>query len=125
MLFDTDVLIWALRGNTKAAMVIDKCPELQISAVSYMELLKGARNKEELLSIRKFLADLGFQILPLDENISHRAMIYIEEHALKSGMDIADALIAATASERSLTICTGNNRHYSVIPGLQLSVFRP
>ncbi|HCE44381.1 MAG TPA: VapC toxin family PIN domain ribonuclease [Lentisphaeria bacterium] len=125
MLFDTDVLIWALRGNSKAAMVIDKCPDLQVSAVSYMELLKGARNKGELISIRKFLSDLGFRILPLDENISHRAMINIEEHSLKSGMDIADALIAATASERSLVICTGNNKHYSIVPGLQISVFRP
>ena len=69
--------------------------------------------------------DLGFQILPVNEKVSHRAMIYIEEYVLKSGMDIADALIAATASEHSMTVCTANNKHYAGIPGIQITVFRP
>ena len=124
MLFDTDVLIWALRGNLKAASEINRSSELYLSAVSYMELLKGARDKRELREIKKFLLDLGFQILPVNEKVSHRAMIYIEEYVLKSGMDIADALIAATASEHSMTVCTANNKHYADIPGIQISVFR-
>ena len=124
MLFDTDVLIWALRGNLKAASEINRSSELYLSAVSYMELLKGARDKRELQEIKKFLLDLGFQILPVNEKVSHRAMIYIEEYVLKSGMDIADALIAATASEHSMTVCTANNKHYADIPGIQISVFR-
>ena len=90
-----------------------------------MELLKGARDKRELQEIKKFLLDLGFQILPVNEKISHRAMIYIEEYVLKSGMDIAGALIAATASEHSMTVCTANKKHYAGIPGIQISVFRP
>ena len=125
MLFDTDVLIWALRGNLKAASEINRSSELYLSAVSYMELLKGARDKRELQEIKKFLLDLGFQILPVNEKVSHRAMIYIEEYVLKSGMDIADALIAATASEHSMTVCTANKKHYAGIPGSQISVFRP
>lgn len=125
MLFDTDVIIWALRGNLKAASEINRCSELYLSAVSYMELLKGTRDKRELHVIKKFLFDLGFQILPVNEKISHRAMIYIEEYVLKSGMDLADALIAATASEHSMTVCTANNKHYAGIPGIQISVFRP
>ena len=124
MLFDTDVIIWALRGNFKAASEINRSFELYLSAVSYMELLKGARDKRELQEIKKFLLDLGFQILPVNEKVSHRAMIYIEEYVLKSGMDIADALIAATASEHSMTVCTANNKHYAGIPGIQISVFR-
>jgi predicted nucleic acid-binding protein len=124
MLFDTDVLIWALRGNLKAASEINRSSELYLSAVSYMELLKGARDKRELREIKKFLLDLGFQILPVNEKVSHRAMIYIEEYVLKSGMDIADALIAATASEHSMTVCTANNKHYADIPGILISVFR-
>ncbi|MFZ2658020.1 MAG: type II toxin-antitoxin system VapC family toxin [Victivallales bacterium] len=125
MLFDTDVIIWALRGNLKASSEINRCSDLYLSAVSYMELLKGARDKRELQAIKKFLLDLGFQILPVTENISHRAMIYVEEYVLKSGMDIADGLVAATASEHSMTVCTANNKHYSSIPDIQISIFRP
>lgn len=125
MLFDTDVIIWTLRGNELAAKRIDEEKRLEISAVSYMELIKGARDKRELLSIRRYLNDLGFRIIPISENISHRAIIYMEEHAQKSGMDMADALIAATAVENTQPLCTANDKHYKVISDLQLSVFRP
>jgi predicted nucleic acid-binding protein len=125
MLFDTDVIIWMLRGNKRAAKRIDEERRLEISAVSYMELVKGTRDKRELLMVRRCLSDLGFRIIPISENISHRAIIYMEEHSLKSGMDMADALIAATAVENSMPLCTANDKHFKVISDLQLSVFRP
>jgi predicted nucleic acid-binding protein len=125
MLFDTDVIIWMLRGNERAAKRIDEERRLEISAVSYMELAKGARDKRELLMIRRCLSDLGFRIIPINENISHRAIVYLEEHSLKSGMDMADALIAATAVDNTSTLCTANNKHFKVISDLQLSLFRP
>ena len=125
MLFDTDVIIWALRGHPKAATELNRHEVLCLSVVSYMELLKGARDKRELLAIRKFLQETGFQFLPVTEPVSHRAMIYMEAHVLKSGLDVADALVAATAAEHSLTLCTANNKHYGCIADLPLSVFRP
>lgn len=125
MFFDTDVIIWALRGNRAAAARIDQESRLFISVVTYMELVRGARDKHEIKTIRCYFNDLGVQIIPITENISHRAMIYMEEHALKSGMELADALIAATVMENSSSLCTANNKHYKVIPDLQLSIFRP
>jgi predicted nucleic acid-binding protein len=125
MLFDTDVLIWCFRGVAKAAKAIENDPAPTISVVTYMELVQGVRDKKELKSITSFLADMGILVLPLTENIGHRASIYLEEHALKDGMAMADALIAATAIERSLTLCTGNGKHFRVISDLELDVFRP
>ena len=125
MLFDTDVLIWCFRGVTKAAKAIEDDPAPSISVVTYMELVQGVRDKKELKSITSFLADMGIPVLPLTENIGHRASIYLEEHALKDGMAMADALIAATAVERSLALCTGNGKHFRVISDLELDVFRP
>ncbi len=125
MLFDTDVIIWALRGNRKAAAAIDKSPERFISAISYMELVKGARDKREQRAAKGFLLDLSFEILPVSGTVSHRAMVYMEEFALGSGIDLADALIAATAAEHSMKLCTGNAKHYKAIPDIELSVFKP
>ena len=48
MLFDTDVLIWALRGSKKAAKEIDNDENRFISAVSYMELMQCGRNKQAI-----------------------------------------------------------------------------
>ncbi len=125
MLFDTDVIIWALRGNSRAAKAIDQEESLELSIVSYMELLKGARDKQDLRLTKAFLTDLGFRIVPLSENIGHRGSIYIEEYGLKSNLRLADALIAATATENELALCTGNARDYRTIAEVKLRIFRP
>jgi len=125
MLLDTDILIWVLRGNTKAARLVDNTELRLISAVTYMELVQGARNRQELRSIKDFLSDLGFEVVPLSENIGHRAAIYVEEYGLAEGLGLADALIAATAVERNLTLCTGNRKHYKAIKDLEIKTFRP
>ncbi len=125
MLFDTDMLIWALRGYDKAADRILKHHSRFISAVSYMELLKGSRDKNEQREIKKFLHYYGFEIIPITENISHRAVIYMEEFAIKSGIDMPIALIAATACETPLPLVTGNYKDYKDIPDIELSIFKP
>jgi hypothetical protein len=124
MIFDTDVLIWALRGNPRASTAIDEADSLALSVVSYMELLQGAHDKKDLRMTRAYLADMNFAILPLSENIGHRASIYVEEYALKSRLGIPDALIAATAVENDVQLCTGNAKHYRVISEVNLKVFR-
>jgi len=125
MLFDTDVVIWVFRGSQAAARLVEGAEERVISVVGYMELLQGVRSKQEARSIKDFLVDFGFQMLPLTENIGHRAAIYMEEHSLRSGLALADALLAATAVENGLTLCTGNQKHYKPVRELALRVFRP
>ncbi len=125
MLFDTDVIIWALRGNNRAAKVIDQADRLKLSIVSYMELLQGARDKKDLRLVKAFLTDLGFHIVPLSENIGHRASIYLEEYSLKSNLGLPDALIAATAAENEMVLSTGNAKDYRTIAEVELKVFRP
>ncbi len=125
MLFDTDVFIWALRRNRKAARVLEAAELRAVSVVTYMELLQGARDRVELQSVQAFLLDLAVATLPLTENIGHRAAIYVEQHALKSGVRLADALVAATAVEGGLVLCSANRKHYRPIAELELKVFRP
>ncbi len=125
MLFDTDVLIWYLCGNAKAARVMQNADQREISVVSYMEFLQGAKSKSEIKVIRSFLKDFDFQIIPLTENTGHRASVYMEEYCLKSNMCLADAMIAATSVENQLTICTGNRKHYQPITEIEIKIFRP
>ncbi len=125
MLFDTDILIWYLRGNPKAAKTIQDSVDKQISTVVYMELLQGARDKREIKVIRTFLKGAGFEMLPLTENIGHRASVYMEEYCLKTGMCMADALLASTAVENQLPLITGNRKHYKAITEIELKVFHP
>ena len=124
MLFDTDVLIWVFRGNARAAGLVERTPERLLSTVTYIELLQGARDQREAKCIRSFLSDFGFRVLPLTENIGHRASIYIEEYGLKAGMRMGDALVAATAVENRVVLCTGNRKHYRPIGELEMKVFR-
>lgn len=125
MLFDSDVLIWVLRGNPKAARAVDDADERAVSVVTYMELLQGARDKAETRAIKSFLADMRFAQLPLTENVGHRASIYMEEYGLSVSMSLADALIAATAVDANITLITGNDKHYKPIKELDLKRFRP
>jgi predicted nucleic acid-binding protein len=125
VIFDTDVLIWIQRGNEKAARVVEQSNDRYVSILTYMELLQGAQNKKQHEYITSFLTEFGFQTLPLTENIGHRAAVYVAEYTLSHGIRAADAVIAATATENALPLCSGNAKHYKAIRELKLKVFRP
>jgi predicted nucleic acid-binding protein len=125
VLFDTDILIWIQRGNHRAAALVEREEERCISVLTYMELLQGAKEKRQHQHTLDFLRDFSFRILPLSENIGHRAAIYIEEYSLSHGLRAGDALIAATATENGLTLCTSNVRHYKPIKEVKIKVFKP
>ena len=90
-----------------------------------MELLQGAGNKLQHQYIKDFISRYGFQVLPLNENIGHRAAIYIEEYSLSSGIRAGDAIIAATATENNMSLASGNAKHFKAIKDLDLVVFKP
>lgn len=125
MLFDTDIFIWVQRGNEKAALLIEKAEERFLSLQTYLELLQCATDKRQHRMVKQFIADFGFIILPLTENIGHRALIYIEEYALSHGLRAGDAIIAATAIENNLPLVSGNGKHFRIIKELELKVFKP
>ena len=125
MIFDTDILIWVGKDHSQAIRWVEESGNRFISAQTYLELLQRALNKEQQRNAKKFLKEMGFQTLPITENISHRAMIYIDEYGLSHGMDAGDALIAATAVHHKLPLATGNAKHFRAIKDLDLKVFRP
>ena len=124
-LIDTDILIWYLRGNQKAYELVHSIGEFAISAVTYMELVQGMRNKEELKAFKRALKQWNVKTIFMSEEISAQALFYVEEYFLSHSMQLADALIGATCSTHGMTLYTANDKHYKVIKGLDIFVFRP
>ncbi len=125
MIIDTDVLIWYLRGNEKAFELIDNLNNFSISAITYMELVQGMRNKKELNGFRQALHEWDTNILYISEEITAKAIFAVEQHFLSHSMQLADALIGATAIDHGLPLLTGNAKHYKIMKGIQLKRFRP
>ncbi len=124
MVIDTDVLIWYLRGNDRAFKLIEKLENFSISVITYMELVQGMRNKKELNSFRQALHGWNATILYISEEISAKAMFAVEQHFLSHSMQLADALIGATAINYGLPLLTANDKHYKIMKGIQLKRFR-
>ena len=125
MVIDTDVIIWYMKGNQKAYKTIENSTNFSISVVTYMELVQGMRNKKELNNLRKALHDWNSTILYISEEISVKAMFFVEQHYLSHSIQLADALIAATAVAYGLPILTSNDKHYKILKDLQIKKFRP
>ena len=125
MLIDTDVLIWYLKGNTAAQKIIDAAESFSISAVTYMELVQGMRNKAELNALRQALKAWGAKIIYINEEISSKAIFYVEQLYLSHSIQLADALIAATDATYGQTLLTGNDKHYRPIKEISMKRFRP
>lgn len=65
----------------------------------------------------------GVKVIHIDQEISARAVFYVQEYALSHAMMLADALIAATVVQTSETLLTANDKHYKFIPNLEIKKF--
>jgi predicted nucleic acid-binding protein len=123
MLVDTDVLIWHLRGYPQATRRLDQMDKLTLSAVTYLEVLQGLRNKVEFAAIKKMLECRNAILLPVTESITQRATMLMESLTLSHGLQMGDALIAATALDHQLPLLTGNVKHFACIEHLLIEGF--
>ena len=125
MIIDTDVFIWYMKGNEKALEAIEQIDNFFMSVVTYIELVQGMKNKKELNSLRKAIFGWNAKILYISEEISSKSMFFVERHFLSHSLQLADALIGATAVAYGLPILTGNDKHYKIIKDIQIKRFRP
>ncbi len=117
-LTDTDVLIEFLRGNARASEWLKANQEqvLGIPVLSLMEILQGARNKQEQRMLAEQLNT--YTIVHLDKGDSERALKRFEEFHLSHGVGILDCLIAAIAVRIGKPFYTFNLKHFQVFPAL-------
>jgi predicted nucleic acid-binding protein len=88
MTFDTDVLVWYLRGNARAQAFVAAVPfdRRWLSAMAYFELLQGCTSSNEVRTLRKFVGKNFSRVVPISEQISHRAGTLLERHAVSRGL---------------------------------------
>ena len=118
---DTNILIEYLRGEKEFEDKLKKeigFENMLISSITEMELVTGARDKEELQKILKEIK--GFNVLHLNSEISKLAAGYVKKYFLSHHVDIADALIAASAVYYDYQIYTLNLKHFKIIPNIRL-----
>lgn len=101
---DTNVLIYLLKGEEKAAEILNN-KEIYLSVISEIELL-GFRNStiQELNNIKKFLSDC--YIVDLNNIIKETAIELKRTYNLKT----PDAIICATSKFLNLPLATSDNK---------------
>lgn len=78
MIIDTDVLIWFLRGNEKAVNEIINAGSFSLSIITYMELLQGMRNKQEMEQMKKSFDKMGItEYCQLTNRFRFMLLIYL------------------------------------------------
>lgn len=112
ILVDTDCFIDHLRG---AAELKAGKHRLHYSVVTRAELFAGSSATAAVASL---LAP--FREHPVDRSIGERAGRIRRE----SGIRMPDALIAATALEKTLAVATRNRRDFERIRGLRIRALR-
>ena len=113
VLLDSDVIIEVLRGRRE---VVDAALALEASgvatycsAIAWAEIYAGIRPGEEALT-RAFFESRGEVIL--DARTGRRAGEYLSRFAGSHGVEIADALVAASAATTGLRLWALNRRRY-------------
>ena len=119
ILLDTNILIEILKNNQKTLQQVSGLtPPLAVSSITAMELIYGARNKQEVKKLERFINK--FQVIHLAPNISILALKLISLYAKSHTLDIPDALIAATAIQNKIKILTYNTKDFKYIPEIDL-----
>jgi hypothetical protein len=126
VVFDSDVLIWYLRGREESKTFLDAIAPSRrlLPAIVVMELLRGCRDRVELRRLRRFLDGAFAGTVHISEEISRRASALVDRHALSHRITPDDALVAATALTVRAPLATANLADYRFISGLSLKPFR-
>lgn len=118
-LLDSDVLIWLLRGRPETLQRLETLDgPFGVSVISRAEIWAGARDVEHRRIEELFLSLTTYGI---DGPIADRAGNYLKQYRHRGRtLELADALIAATAVVNGLWLVTYNVSHFSM-PELKLA----
>lgn len=76
-----------------------------------------------MLAVKEMLARRSSKLSPITEAITLRATELMESLTLSHGLQMGDALIAATAIEHRMPVLTANVKHFSAVDSLAVEAF--
>ena len=111
---DSDVLIWHLRGEQKALRFLQhlrgsKGYELWTGVMQRAEIVFFMKPKEERATLL-FLSQ--FKTTPIDQRIVEAAAALYRQWQPNHGLDIHDAILAATVMQTGGQVFCLNTKHY-------------
>jgi predicted nucleic acid-binding protein len=113
-LFDTNILIDYLSGNRAAKKEFSLYADKAISIITWMEVQIGADAPDQP-AIDLFLSK--FVVLPLDKEVSARAVALRRDNRIK----LPDAIIWATAQVENRILVTRNSKDFPAShPGVRV-----
>lgn len=116
-LVDSDVLIDYLKGFDLACDLMElHIDQIGLSVITIAEIRAGIKGQEEEQAFEQFLS-----VIPLYDvtrTIAEMGGDWVREFGRSHGVEIPDALIAATAVTHNLELKTLNTKHYPMIKNL-------
>ena len=122
-LIDTDIVIDHFHGHAAALEYYTENlaagETLAVSVITLTEVMAGLRPGEEERTERLFQL---FAIQDVNEPIGRQASLYLRQFRRSHGLELGDALIAATALHHGAELITRNLKHY---PMTDITVVAP
>jgi predicted nucleic acid-binding protein len=117
LVLDTDVLIDVQRGHAAALAWFATLTDLpSVPGFVVMELIQGAKNTRQVRDVLRLTAPLPM-LWPTSTDCQ-RALTDFTAFHLSDGLGLLDDMISALAIGLSAELCTFNEKHYRVVPGL-------
>ena len=111
---DSDVLIWHLRGEKRAAVLLRR-----LAKTAQVELWTGAMQRAEVVFFMRPTEEAATLSLlsrvkthAVTQAVVDRASAFYRRWHSSHGIDVNDALLAASAAETGGKVVTQNTKHY-------------
>ena len=116
-LVDSDVFIDYLKGFDLACDFIEShIDKICLSVITIAEIRAGIKGKEEEQALNQFLS--AIPLFDVTRTIAEMGGDWVRQFGRSHGVEIPDALIAATAAAHHLELKTLNTKHYPMIKDL-------
>ena len=124
-MLDTNIVIYTIKNRPEKVRkaVNAHAGQLCISAITYSELVYGAKNsqrsEENLRDVERFSAHLSVLSLT-DRDAAHAGDIRADMKSKGRSIGAYDLMIAGHARSRGLILVTNNMKEFKAVSGLRL-----